>query len=61
MALYVGGVNEDGTWWEKKFEGFPVSSCGNFWSTEPFTPEREKALRRMIKKKEWREKLKKLK
>lgn len=61
MPIYVGGVNPDGTQWAKEFEGYPVSSCGEFWSTEPFTPEREKAYRRIMRKKRWKERLKKLK
>jgi hypothetical protein len=44
----------------KEFKGFHVSSCGNFWGSEPFTPESEKEMRQWQKKREWKEKIKKL-
>jgi hypothetical protein len=61
MPFYTGkGVPGEPGFEMKEFKGFHVSSCGNFWGSEPFTPESEKEMRQWQKKREWKEKIKKL-
>jgi len=45
MPLYYGKTADGSDM--KEFEGMHVSSCGNYWSSEPFTPEMEERLRKM--------------
>ena len=49
MPIYTG-YSGDGSDM-KEFEGVYTSSCGNFWSTTPFTKQEEKQCRKHAYKK----------
>lgn len=55
--MFYGGVDENGNEWAKRFEGVYTSTCGNFWSSQPFTKDIEKKFRRM----EWKKRINSLK
>lgn len=56
--FYRGGVDENGNEWAEKYHpNLHTSSCGQYWSSEPFTKESEKKLRRM----EWKSRIQNLK
>lgn len=49
MPLYTG-YSADGSDMQE-FQGMYISSCGNFWSSTPFTKQQEKAMRKDAYKK----------
>jgi hypothetical protein len=49
MPIYTG-YSADGSDMEE-FQGLYSSSCGNFWSSEPFTKQKEKQFRKHAYKK----------
>lgn len=61
MPLYTGkGVPGQPGFEMKEFEGMYVSSCGKFFSSEPFTPESEKELKKYYKNSDWKQRIKNL-
>ncbi len=60
MTFYTGkGVPGQPGFEMKEFEGFYVSSCGNYWGSEPFTEKSEKAMKKSFRKSDWKERIKK--
>ena len=49
MPIYTG-YSADGSDMQE-FQGMYVSSCGNFWSSTPFTKQEEKSMRKDAYKK----------
>lgn len=52
MPIYYGKTRDGSDM--KEVEGMHVSSCGNFWSSVPFTKESEKQMRKLANDKKWK-------